>query len=136
MCGLNCERGGEKHGGPLGRSFSGAYSSRAFASRSAAERLGGSTYLAILLPGFHVLVDVRLLRMLRIFRILKLPLYFDESQALWRAFVRRRRRILVFLGVVLILVVLLGTVMSLVEGQYRTRPGLGLGQENDLTSSA
>jgi voltage-gated potassium channel len=74
--------------------------------------------------------------MLRIFRILKLPLYFDESQALWRAFVRRRRRILVFLGVVLILVVLLGTVMYLVEGQYRTRPGLGLVQENNLTSSA
>jgi voltage-gated potassium channel len=74
------------------------------------------TYLGVLLPGFHVLVDVRLLRMLRIFRIVKLPRYFDESQALWRGLVRSRHRIMVFLGVVLILVVVLGTVMYLVEG--------------------
>ncbi|WP_429322932.1 ion transporter [Paraburkholderia sp. GAS448] len=74
------------------------------------------TFLAVLLPGFHVLVDVRLLRLLRIFRILKLPLYFDESQVLWRALVRSRHRIMVFLGVVLILIVVLGTVMYLVEG--------------------
>jgi voltage-gated potassium channel len=74
------------------------------------------TYLAFFLPGFHVLVDVRLLRTLRIFRILKLPLYFDESQVLWRALVRSRHRIMVFLGVVLILIVVLGTIMYLVEG--------------------
>jgi voltage-gated potassium channel len=74
------------------------------------------TYLAFFLPGFHVLVDVRILRTLRIFRILKLPLYFDESQVLWRALARSRHRIMVFLGVVLILVVVLGTVMYLVEG--------------------
>jgi voltage-gated potassium channel len=74
------------------------------------------TYLGVLLPGFHVLVDVRLLRMLRIFRIVKLPLYFEESQVLWRGFLRSRHRIMVFLGVVLVLVVVLGTVMYLVEG--------------------
>jgi voltage-gated potassium channel len=74
------------------------------------------TYLGVLLPGFHVLVDVRLLRMLRIFRIVKLPLYFEESQVLWRGLVRSRHRIMVFLGVVLILIVVLGTVMYLVEG--------------------
>jgi voltage-gated potassium channel len=74
------------------------------------------TYLGILLPGFHVLVDVRLLRMLRIFRIVKLPLYFEESQVLWRGLVRSRHRIMVFLGVVLILTAVLGTVMYLVEG--------------------
>jgi voltage-gated potassium channel len=74
------------------------------------------TYLGLLLPGFHVLVDVRLLRMLRIFRIVKLPLYFEESQVLWRGLVRSRHRIMVFLGVVLVLVVVLGTVMYLVEG--------------------
>ena len=74
------------------------------------------TYLGVLLPGFHVLVDVRLLRLLRIFRIAKLPLYFDESQVLWRGLVRSRHRIMVFLGIVLILIVVLGTVMYLVEG--------------------
>lgn len=74
------------------------------------------TYLGVLLPGFHVLVDVRLLRLLRIFRIAKLPLYFNESQVLWRGLVRSRHRIMVFLGVVLILIVVLGTVMYLVEG--------------------
>lgn len=74
------------------------------------------TYLAILLPEFHFLIDVRLLRMLRMFRVMKLPRYFDESQILWQALRSSRHKILVFLGVVLIISVILGTVMYVIEG--------------------
>ncbi|HWW08343.1 ion transporter [Collimonas sp.] len=74
------------------------------------------TYLAILLPEFHFLIDVRLLRMLRVFRVLKLPRYFDESQILWQALRNSRHKIMVFLGVVLIMSVILGTIMYVIEG--------------------
>jgi voltage-gated potassium channel len=74
------------------------------------------TYLAIILPEFHYLIDVRLLRMLRIFRILKIPRYVDESHILWMTLRNSRHKILVFLGAVVILSVILGTIMYIVEG--------------------
>ena len=75
------------------------------------------TYLAILLvPGAHVLADVRILRLLRIFRILKLTSYVAEYGRLNRALLASRRKIMIFLSVVMMLVLLLGTVMYVVEG--------------------
>ena len=74
------------------------------------------TYIAILLPEFHFLIDVRLLRMLRVFRVLKLPRYFDESQILLQALRNSRHKIFVFLGAVLIMSVILGTIMYVIEG--------------------
>lgn len=74
------------------------------------------TYLSVIFPEFHFLIDVRLLRMLRVFRILKIPRYFDESQILWMALKNSRHKILIFLGAVVIMSVILGTVMYIVEG--------------------
>nr|WP_314624302.1 ion transporter [uncultured Noviherbaspirillum sp.] len=74
------------------------------------------TYLALLLPGAHVLLDVRILRLLRIFRVLKLTSYVEEYGMLNRALVASRRKILIFLSVVMMIVLLLGTVMYVVEG--------------------
>lgn len=74
------------------------------------------TYLAVIFPEFHFLIDVRLLRMLRIFRILKIPRYIDESQILWETLRNSRHKIFVFLGAVVILSVILGTIMYIVEG--------------------
>jgi voltage-gated potassium channel len=75
------------------------------------------TYLAILLiPGAHVLADVRILRLLRIFRILKLASYVAEYGMLNRALLASRRKILIFLSVVMMIVLLMGTLMYLVEG--------------------
>ena len=74
------------------------------------------TYLAVIFPEFHFLIDVRLLRMLRVFRILKIPRYFDESQVLWSALQNSRHKILIFLGTVVIMSVILGTIMYIVEG--------------------
>ena len=74
------------------------------------------TYLALLMPGAHVLLDVRILRLLRIFRILKLTSYVEEYGMLNRALLASRRKILIFLSVVMMVVLLLGTAMYVVEG--------------------
>lgn len=74
------------------------------------------TYLAFFFPALQVLMDVRLLRLLRAFRILKLAAYVREYRALGAALRASRRKILVFIGTVAIIVLLLGTVMYVVEG--------------------
>ena len=74
------------------------------------------TYLAFFFPGLHALIDVRLLRLLRVFRILGLSIYLEEGHALIRALTRARRKIFVFIGGMFVLVVILGTVIYLVEG--------------------
>lgn len=74
------------------------------------------TYLALFFPGLQALIDVRVLRMLRIFRILKLGAYVAEYGELGRAIMATRRKIAVFLSFVLMVVVVLGTLMYVVEG--------------------
>ena len=74
------------------------------------------TYLALFMPQLGVLMDIRLLRLLRVCRILKLASYISEHQALGAALYASRRKIMVFIGTVAILVMLLGTVMYVVEG--------------------
>jgi len=74
------------------------------------------TYLALLFPELHVLIDVRLLRLIRMFRIFKLTAYMSEYQHLAEALSASRRKILVFLSVVLMVVTVMGSVMYVVEG--------------------
>jgi len=74
------------------------------------------TYLAFFVPELHALIDVRVLRMLRVFRILKLTAYVAEYQTLATALVNSPRKIAVFISAVLMIVVTLGTVMYVVEG--------------------
>ena len=74
------------------------------------------TYAALFVPGAHVLLDVRILRLLRMFRILKLTSYVHEYSMLGAALMASRRKILIFLSVVMMIVFLLGTLMYVVEG--------------------
>ena len=74
------------------------------------------TYLALLVPEAQALIDVRILRLLRVFRVLKLAAYVWEYQALGQALVASRRKILVFLSTVLTIVVIMGTLMYVIEG--------------------
>lgn len=74
------------------------------------------TYLAFFVPEIHLLLDVRILRLIRIFRILKLTLYVQEYQVLASAVRASRRKILVFLSIVMMVVLVMGTVMYVVEG--------------------
>jgi voltage-gated potassium channel len=74
------------------------------------------TYFVFFVPQAGFLIDVRLLRLLRIFRILKLGAYVSEFAFLGDALMASRRKIVVFIGFVLITVAVLGTVMHVVEG--------------------
>lgn len=74
------------------------------------------TYLAFFIPEVHTLLDVRILRLLRIFRILKLTLYVQEYHMLTSAVRASRRKIMVFLSIVMMAVLVMGTLMYVVEG--------------------
>jgi voltage-gated potassium channel len=74
------------------------------------------TYFSLLIPGSELLLDIRILRLLRVFRIFKLTLYIEEYTRLGEALAASRRKILVFLSVVLMAILILGTVMYVVEG--------------------
>ena len=74
------------------------------------------SYLSFFFPEVYVLVDVRVLRLLRIFRIFKLTAYLSEFTTLGFALRASARKIMVFLSVVLMVVVIMGTVMYAVEG--------------------
>ena len=73
------------------------------------------TWLAMFWPEAHVLIDVRILRLLRVFRIMKLSALFGEYQMLGQALYASRRKILVFLSVVMMIVIVLGSLMYVVE---------------------
>ena len=75
------------------------------------------TYLSILVPGAQYLLVIRMLRILRVFRVLKLVQYLDEASVLMRALRGSRRKIEIFIITVLTLVVILGSLMYLIEGE-------------------
>lgn len=74
------------------------------------------SYLSIILVGAQSLLVVRSLRLLRIFRIFKLPHFLSEMHSLGMAMRASLKKIAVFMLVVLMLVIILGSVMYLVEG--------------------
>jgi voltage-gated potassium channel len=75
------------------------------------------TYLAILVPDAQSLVVLRTVRLLRVFRIFNLGPFLGEADQLAQALRASRRKITVFLGVILTIVVVMGTVMYVVEGE-------------------
>jgi voltage-gated potassium channel len=74
------------------------------------------TYFSLLVPGSNLFLAIRILRLLRVFRIFKLTLYIEEYTRLGEALSASRRKIMVFLSVVLMAILILGTVMYVVEG--------------------
>jgi voltage-gated potassium channel len=73
------------------------------------------TYVSAFVPGGHALLTVRSVRLLRIFRVLKLGQYVSEASHITRALRQSRRKITVFLAAILTLVVILGSLMYVVE---------------------
>ncbi len=74
------------------------------------------TYLSLFLPGGQALLSVRALRLLRVFRVLKLAHHVKEAGVLMRALRAARYKFTVFISAVLTLVVILGSLIYLVEG--------------------
>lgn len=73
-------------------------------------------FLAIFVPGTEAILTIRAIRLLRIYRILKLVKYIYEGKVMLLAFQRSFRKILVFMGLILIIVVMMGSLMYLIEG--------------------
>jgi voltage-gated potassium channel len=76
------------------------------------------TYLSLVLPGAQTLLVLRLLRLLRVFRIFKLAEYLRESRTLVQALRASGRKIAVFLLTVVTIVVVVGTLMYVIEGEH------------------
>lgn len=75
------------------------------------------TYIGLFVIGSHHLIVIRVLRMLRIFRILKLTRYTLAGRTLARAMWASREKISVFIFFVIVLVIVVGTIMYLIEGE-------------------
>jgi voltage-gated potassium channel len=73
------------------------------------------TYLSLLMAGTRYLVVVRALRLLRAGRILKLTRFIDAGQLLSTALRNSAIKIMVFLGTVVTIVVIIGSVMFIIE---------------------
>ena len=74
------------------------------------------TFLVAFAPELAYLIDVRILRLLRVFRIFKLSRYSVEYRALVSAVASSRRKITVFVGFVMLVVLVMGTLIYVVEG--------------------
>ena len=74
------------------------------------------TYIGVLVPGTGSLVVIRALRLLRIFRVLKLGHFLQASKTLNLASRASLPKITVVLGAVMTIVVIAGSMMYLIEG--------------------
>jgi len=74
------------------------------------------SYLAFFFMGTHGFMVIRALRLLRVFRILKLNRYMNEGAIIVKALKQSRIKISVFLFAVLTMVIIIGTLMYLIEG--------------------
>ena len=75
------------------------------------------TYVSLLIPGTQYLLIIRILRLLRIFRILKLVEYISEARVITSALTASRRKISVFLLGVFTIVMIVGSLMYVIEGE-------------------
>lgn len=74
------------------------------------------TYIGLFFDGTHSLAIIRSIRLIRVFRILKLTHFMGGANQLGNALYDSRHKIIVFLGTILCTVTILGTLMYLIEG--------------------
>ncbi len=74
------------------------------------------TYVSLILPGGRFLALVRILRLLRVFHILRLPAYTREAGILLEALKASRYKITVFVFTVLTISAVVGSLIYLIEG--------------------
>lgn len=75
------------------------------------------SWLGLLAGRQHHFLVVRIIRLLRVFRIFKLSRYVREAELLLAALRESRRKIMVFFGAVVILVVIMGSLIYSIEGE-------------------
>jgi len=74
------------------------------------------TYVALFITGTQSLIVIRALRLLRVFRVLKIAHCLREATHLWIALRATQSKILVFLVVVMNIILIMGSAMYLIEG--------------------
>ena len=74
------------------------------------------TYLSLFVAGTQYALVIRSLRLLRVFRVLKLTHFLGEAEVLRKAMHQSVAKIIVFLGVVITMVFIVGALMYLIEG--------------------
>lgn len=74
------------------------------------------TYISLFISGSHTFAIIRALRLLRVFRVLKLVRFMGEASKLKVALKTSSPKILVFLFFVTIVSVFVGTLMYMIEG--------------------
>lgn len=74
-------------------------------------------YLGLFIDGMHTLTLVRGLRLLRVFRVMKLGHYLGEANDLMNALRASRPKITVFLVTVMTIAAIVGALMYLIEGE-------------------
>lgn len=75
------------------------------------------SFLGIIFDQATFLLTIRALRLLRMFRVFKLGRYVKEAAILVRALQLSKRKIVVFFGAVLTMVLILGSLLYLIEGE-------------------
>ncbi|MDA3823547.1 MAG: ion transporter [Bacteroidales bacterium] len=75
------------------------------------------TFLGLFFDQITFLLTIRAFRLLRVFRILKLTRYLSAADQLQAAMRVSARKIIVFFEVVILLVLFLGSIMYMVEGE-------------------
>lgn len=73
-------------------------------------------YLALVITGSHYFMVVRSIRLIRVFRVLKLTRFLGEAEVLSSALKASRHKISVFLIAVVSTVIIMGTLLYVVEG--------------------
>lgn len=74
------------------------------------------TCLSLLLVGSNYLIVIRVLRLLHVFRVLKLVEYSSEAGLLIGSLIRSSRKISVFIRAVITIVIIFGSLMYVIEG--------------------
>ena len=74
------------------------------------------TYISLFVAGPQYLLVIRTVRLLRVFRVLKLTRYLSEANLLKNALKASAVKITVFIGGVIVLVLIMGTLMYIIEG--------------------
>lgn len=75
------------------------------------------TYLTVFYAPIGSLIDIRIMRLVRIFRIFRLSSYLRSRHTMQIALRSSRPKIIVFILYISLMVVILGTLMYIIEGQ-------------------
>lgn len=79
------------------------------------------TYLTIFYAPIGSLIDIRVMRLIRIFRIFQLSKYLRSGHTMQIALRSSRPKIIVFILSISLIVIILGTLMYIVEGQQNDK---------------